>query len=116
MSHVDSKVNDEFIQWIRDTFGAIGEVKVTRGKVHDYLGMILDYRVKGQVTIDMTRYVESMVDSFPQEELQGKVSTPWNENLFKVNDMSNKLSMERAELFHTTTAQGLFLCKQAATV
>ena len=113
-SHVDSKVNDSFIQWIKDTYGSIGEVKVTRGKIHEYLGMKLDYSVPGQVSIDMVDYVKSMVDNFPQEELTGgKVASPWNEHLFKVHEKSQRLDPAKAELFHTVTAQGLFACKRA---
>ena len=28
-SHIDPKVNNEFFQWIKDTFGQLGEVKTT---------------------------------------------------------------------------------------
>ena len=28
-SHIDSKVNDKFLQWIKDTFGQLREVKMT---------------------------------------------------------------------------------------
>ena len=28
-SHINPKVNDEFLQWIKDTFGQLGEVKTT---------------------------------------------------------------------------------------
>ena len=112
VSHVDSRVNDVFLQWIKDTYGAIGEVKVTRGKIHEYLGMKLDFSVKGQVSIDMVDYIQSMVENFPQECLDGaKVASPCNENLFKVHDASPNLPKELAEQFHTTTAQGLFVCK-----
>jgi len=113
-SHKDGKQIDAFLKWVKQTYGSIGEVKATRGKVHDYLGMKLDYSVPGQVSINMVDYVESMLSSFPQSELAGaKVASPWNENLFKVNEKSPKLSKEVAEQFHTTTAQGLFLCKRA---
>ena len=44
-SHVDSKVNDEFLQWVEDMNCSIGEVKNTQEKVHKYLGMKLDYTV-----------------------------------------------------------------------
>jgi hypothetical protein len=54
-----------------------------------------------------------MQHAFPQEELAGKkVSSPWNDNLFKVDKKSQPLEKSRAEQFHTTTAQGLFLCKR----
>jgi hypothetical protein len=45
-SHVDPKVNDEFTQWCERTYAGsneLGHVKVVRGKVHDYLAMILDF-------------------------------------------------------------------------
>ena len=111
----DSRQVDVFLQWVSDTYGSIGEVKTTRGKVHDYLGMTLDYSVPGQVTVNMKDYVQTMLDSYLQEGLQGgkPVASPWNENLFKVHDKSPKLTPEGKEQFHTTVAQGLFLCKQA---
>ena len=46
-SHINPKVNDEFLQWIKDIFGQLGEVKMTQGPLHDYLGMTLDYSVPG---------------------------------------------------------------------
>jgi len=53
--------------------------------------MKLDYTQKGKVIIDMIEYVESMVKSFTEKDLQGiKVKIPWS----------------RAERFHTVTAQG----------
>ena len=113
ISHQDSTVVDGFLHWVTKTYGTIGEVKNTRGKIHEYLGMKLDYSVKGQVTIDMVQYIESMLSSFPQEYLQGKVTSPWNENLFTVQEGSPLLEKDLAELFHTVTAQGLFACKRA---
>ena len=111
-SHIDPKVNNEFLQWIKDTFGQLGEVKMTQGLLHDYLGMTLDYSVPGQVSIDMSHYVEKMVKGIPQENLKGaSVASLWNENLFKVQHDSAPLEKEQTELFHTVTVQGLFLCK-----
>ena len=53
-----------------------------------------------------------MVKEFPQQNLKGvSVASPWNENLFKVQHDSIPLEKEQAELFHTVTVQGLFLCK-----
>ena len=110
---MDIKVQDEFIQWIRDIYGSIGEVKVARRKVHKYLGMKLDCLVQGQVSIDMVDYAKSMVEGFPKEHLQGNIASPWNENLFKVHKKSPKLDTAQAELFPTITAQGLFAWKRA---
>jgi hypothetical protein len=55
-----------------------------------------------------------MIREFPAECQGGlKVKSPWNENLFTVREDSKRLSRQRSELFHTITAQGLFLCKRA---
>ena len=84
-SPIDPKVNDKFLQWIKDMFRKLGEVKMTQGLLHDYLAITLSYSVPGQVSINMSHYVEKMVKEFPLRNLKGaSVATLWNENLFKV--------------------------------
>ena len=40
----------------------------------------------------MIEYVKSMVECFPEKDLQGtKVKTPWNDHLFKLRNKSLKL-------------------------
>ena len=74
--------------------------------------MTFNYSVPGQVSIEMSHYVKKMVKEFPQENLKGtSVASLWNENLFKVQHDSAPIEKEQAEIFHTVTAQGLFLCK-----
>ena len=85
---------------------------MTQGLLHDYLGMTHNYSVPGNVSVDMSHYVEKMVKEFPQEHLKGaSVASLWNENLFKVQHDSVPLEKEQAKLFHTVTMLGLFLCK-----
>jgi Reverse transcriptase (RNA-dependent DNA polymerase) len=112
-SHVNSTVNDKFLQWLQQTYGdmKIAPVKATRGKVHEYLAMKLDYSEKGVIKINMVDYVKGMVKDFPEEI--SKSNYPWNENLFKVDDKSPALCKMKKELFHTFVAKGLFLCKRA---
>src|SRR5210317_2447346 len=43
-SHVDSKVNDEFYDWLNKMYGKHGDVSMTQGKEHKYLGMTLHYK------------------------------------------------------------------------
>ena len=43
VSHIDTKAVDYLSMWIKRTYGSIGEVKITRGKYHEYLGMKFDY-------------------------------------------------------------------------
>jgi hypothetical protein len=64
-SHKDSKVNDKFDKWLQNKYGKHREVAIHQGKIHDYLGMGLDFCKKGKVKIRMTEYVESMMEDFP---------------------------------------------------
>jgi Reverse transcriptase (RNA-dependent DNA polymerase) len=80
VSHRDEKVVSEFISWIKEQYGKIGAVKVTRGKVHEYMGMKLRYEVPGQVSVDMVDYVKNMLDGFPKSQLEKSSKSPWNDN------------------------------------
>ena len=112
-SHIDPKVNDRFLEWLEKKYGDknLGSVKAVRGKIHHYLGMTLDYTTPQKVKLKMKEYIEQMIKEYP-EEIKGS-KYPWNDNLFKQDDKSDKLGKERAELFHTLVAKGLFLSKRA---
>jgi hypothetical protein len=113
-SHIDPMVNNKFDAWLNKTYGSLGEVKTTRGPIHDYLGMIFDYSKKGIVKIDMCDYVKGMLDDFPIKfGAKDTQPTPAADDLFDKGDESKLLSKEQAEDFHTCIAKGLFLCKRA---
>ena len=113
VSHVDKKVVDNFIKWLRDTYeNNIGTVKVKRGKKFDYLGMTLDFSKPDKVKIDMREYVKKMIDDFPNLK-KGKAKTPAANHLFNVREDVKKLSEKDAIIFHNLTARGLFLSKRA---
>ncbi|KAI2506113.1 Reverse transcriptase (RNA-dependent DNA polymerase) [Fragilaria crotonensis] len=113
-SHVDPKVNDEFLEWLKKKYASdkIGEVKAVRGHRHDYLAMVLDYSSPGVLKLDMTKYVKTMVEDFPLT-LSGTGAFPWTNKLFIVDPKSKRLDEERASIFHTFVMKGMFLCKRA---
>jgi hypothetical protein len=118
ISHVDTPVVDEFIEWARAKYEdkEITKLKPSRGKIHDYLGITLDYTTKGKVKISMQDYIDKMLQEFPyidQVNKVKKVSTPAADYLFSINPQAEKLSNELKDEFHTTVAKGLFLCKRA---
>jgi hypothetical protein len=112
-SHLDPKVNDRFLEWLEEKYGdeKIGKVQVTRGAKHIYLAMRLDYSEKGVLKVDMTDYVESMIEDFP-DSLTGTASSPWTEKLFKVDEESKKIGESRRQTFHTFVMKAMFLCKR----
>ena len=58
-SHVSKKVQDDFENWLIDTYDRdstekiAGKLKKCTGKRLDYLGMVIDYSVPGEVMFDM---------------------------------------------------------------
>jgi hypothetical protein len=93
--------------------GKHGKVTATRGRVHNYLRMELDYRKQGELKINMTKYVENMLNNFPVKLVKKDVAkTPAGDNLSNLGTRA-KLDTKRSEIFHTFVAKGLFLCKRA---
>ena len=81
------------IKWIRQEYesifeGGLGKMTVRRCKVHKYLGMTLNYIIRGQVQITMIDFLDEVLISFNKAEPKGggtKTSAA-PENLFKVYD------------------------------
>lgn len=114
ISHINPKVNDKFIKWVDKLYGdnKIGRVQAKRGKVHNYLGMVLDYNTPGKVTIDMRYYIKNMSTQYKYPS-DAKYKSPASENLFKTNTKRKPLPKEDVEDFHTTVAIALFVLKRA---
>ena len=112
ISHVDPKVVDKLLKDINGRFGKEAPISISRGKVHEYLGMTLDYATPGKVKIIMTDYVEKMLADLPAD-MRGEAATPAADHLFTVNENPEKLLEEKAQFFHHYVAKGLFLCKRA---
>ncbi len=88
---------------------------VSRGKIHKYLGMTLDYSVRGRVIVSMFDYIIEIMTAFDKAEPNGAgtKSTAAPENLFTVNDDCEKLSSDKAVQFHNLVAKTLYTTKRA---
>ena len=111
ISHKESAVVDDFIASLNEEYGKVGEMSVSRGKKHEYLGMTLDFSEEGKFIVDMEQYLKEMVSDLP-DDMGGMATTPAADHLFKVRDNVPKLDKEKAELFHRVTAQMLFIAQQ----
>ena len=80
ISHVDPMVNTEFLLKLAKIYGP--GINLSRGKVHDYLGMDLDYSSRGKVKIPMIKYLGKIIVSFP-EEITSTDESPASDHLFQ---------------------------------
>ncbi len=53
------------INLLHERYRKEAPLTVIRGKVHDYLGMTLDFSKTGKVVIDMIDYVETVLEEAP---------------------------------------------------
>jgi hypothetical protein len=112
ISHISEDVNTDIVKRFNDKFGKEAPITITRGKVHDYLGMTLEYSEKGKVKIKMLDYVDNMLPDLPTD-MDGEDPSPAANNLLTVNDDQTKVDKKKAQFFHTYVAKILFLCKRA---
>jgi hypothetical protein len=104
--HVSEDVNTNIIKRINDEFGKEAPMTITRGKVHDYLGMTLDYSEKGKVKIQMLNFVDKMLADLP-DEMDGEAPSPAANHLLTVNDDQIKVDEKKAQFFYTYVAKNV---------
>jgi hypothetical protein len=117
LSHKYPKEMDNMIKWLREEYKSIfedgsGQMSVSRGKVHTYLGMTLDYTTPGQVKIPMIDYgVVEILDAFNKAKPNGSAtkSSAAPANLFKIDEDCEKLNKKQATGFHNLVAKTLSL-------
>jgi hypothetical protein len=120
LSHRKKTVMDRMIGYLRQEYDSIfedgsGAMTVSRGKIHKYLGMTLDYIVPGQVKITMLYYVDEILAAFDKAEpkVGGTKTSAAPESLFKVDEDFKKLTQAKAVEFHNLVAKTLYATKRA---
>ena len=85
-------------------------VSIRKDATHSYLGQTFDFSVKGKVKITMSGYVNDLLTLYPSG---GTAATPATNDLFKISEESEPLSVEQSNEFRTVVAKFLYLAKRA---
>ena len=75
LSHKDPKVIENFIASLDDEYGETGKMTARQGKMHEYLGMTLDFSRPGKFIMDMEQYIDEFIKDLPKE-FGGIAETP----------------------------------------
>jgi hypothetical protein len=113
LSHVDSNVNTDLLDQLNQRYGTVTPLVITRGKIHEYLGMTLDFSKVGKCVIRMDDYVANLLEAVPDDMKDDIAETPAADHLFTVNPSAKRLDRATRESFHSLTAQLLFLSRRA---
>ena len=111
ISHVDDQVVRSIIQRIQDTFGQHSELSMNIGKRHDYLGMNLDFTTPGILEIDMSDYIQVILQDTPTN-LRDTSMVPAAKHLFTTRPDAPKINLQEQELFHHLTMQLMYLSQR----
>jgi hypothetical protein len=111
VSHVNPFQITKFAAYLATIYG--NGLVVHRGKIHDYLGMDLNFSTDGIVQVSMITYTSKILTDFP-EPITTSCATLAVDHLFTVRRESKAkfLPEAQAQAFHHTVAQLLFLCKR----
>jgi hypothetical protein len=93
VSHAKSSVVGQFIANMEGEFGKETPRNKSRGKVHDYLGMTLDFSKPGEVTVTVTDYIKDILHDTPTE-MRRSATTPAANHLFQINQV-NPIPLEK---------------------
>jgi hypothetical protein len=113
ISHIDQQVLENILDALNERFGKEQPLTVTRGKVHDYLGMTIDYSEEGKVRFSMIDFIDGVLSEVPADMTTGVSVTPAAAHLFDINPSAEPLNKDDAEMFHTMVAKLLYLCKRS---
>ena len=114
-----TKEVDDMIKWICMMYECLiedgsGTMKVCRGKIHQYIGMTLDFTQPGEVKVTMLPYMQEIISEYTKYSNDSKTAvTPVADHLFKIDKDAMKLDKEMGKVFHNFVAKCLFATKKA---
>ena len=113
VSHEDPKVVDEVIELMKKH---VGDLTVTRGKEHRFLGMNIKISKERCIEIEMKSQLENVIDLFNEADgnkVTEVVTSPAQRHLREVNPECNPLSTKKSQSFHTIVQTLLWIMKRA---
>ena len=110
LSHLEQSILDSITEQLNECYGWETPLTIHHGKVHDYLGMVIDYSEEGKVKFSMPNYIEGLLDEAP-DDMNGESVTPAANNLFTMCTNVESLNNEDAKMYHHLTAKLLYLSK-----
>jgi hypothetical protein len=73
----------KYIDLIKQEFGSKMDLPVWRGKIHDYLGIQVNFSEDQKVKLTMYDYIEELINKTPVELMKGSGVTPAANHLLK---------------------------------
>ena len=116
----DNKISHEDPEVVTDTIGLMkkhfGDLTVTRGNKHRFLGMNITINQKDSIEIEMKDQLQDAIDMFVSsegEKVNEEVTSPARPRLRDVNSNGVLLNKDKKEAFHSIVASLIWIMKRA---
>jgi len=113
ISHRYADVVSLFIKKLEKEYSVKDPLTVTRGKLHEYLEMTVDFSVPGLCKMAQYDCIKKLWLSLPDNWKNGYKNNASPLNLFKVAEDSAELDEKKKEEYHTNTAKNLWLSQRS---
>ena len=120
ITSVDIKRIDEVIDILRQRYK---ELKITRGTLHNYLGMIMDFTKTGSVNISQAGMTQDITKDRPLDAITPytgtqlrSTKTPAAPYLFDVSDASDPIKMKMSSALMTCGKHNSTNCPMTAVI
>jgi Reverse transcriptase (RNA-dependent DNA polymerase) len=104
---LNESVIDSIIKQWNDIYPGVTE---HRGRKIEYLGMMFDFTVAGEVNITQNGFIDKLLNEC--NDMVGESDTPHSADLFSINDKLGLMDSAKQELFHSRTQSLLYLAKR----
>jgi hypothetical protein len=108
MSHVDEGALEWLIKKLGNRYGGVSPLTVSRGKIHEFLGMVIDFTRKGEVSLDMQKHIQDILET-GTTDMKGRAETPASSHLFQTRLEATRLEPKDGDLFRTLIAKILYV-------
>ena len=106
------KAIDDLIANLNGKFKTrFNKLSVCKGKVHNYLGINIDYVNKYYIKFIMYNLIQAVLKE-ARKDMNGLLPWPASDKLFDINHESPHLNEADVDYFHRMTEQFLFVCKR----
>ena len=106
ISCVIPAILESIVEWFAEAFE---DLNVTRGSVHQFTGMTLDYTQHDKLIVTMKNQIDNLME---RTGSKSKAVTPSESDLFVVDTTSPKLDRKRDEEFHSIVATISYIAKR----
>jgi len=109
LAHLQPQIVTEHIKKLDGVYGNQDPLTITRGKIHEYLGITVDFSLKRGVGFSQYDFIKKFWNSLPPDLKGPYRNIPAPDYLFKVDRHAELLDERRKDDYHSATAKSIFL-------